>query len=65
MPSADLTALHLIEAASLPADGSVRAKAAYVFPVVTFGKYFSFCSFVPKSKIPYEIKKNVGEIVLS
>ena len=52
LPSSDGTALVLIDAASEPLDGSVRAKAAIISPVAKRGKYFSFCSLLPKSKMP-------------
>lgn len=51
-PSSEGTALVLIDAASDPLDGSVKAKAANISPVANLGKYFSFCSLFPKSKIP-------------
>lgn len=40
-----------MDPASDPDEGSVKQKAANS-PEVTRGKYFSFCSLVPNSKIP-------------
>lgn len=42
---------YLIDPASDPEDGSVKQNAAKV-PLVTFGKYFAFCSGVPTKSIP-------------
>jgi len=38
--------------ASLPVEGSVKAKAAIFLPVAKSGKYFSFCAGVPNNNIP-------------
>jgi hypothetical protein len=52
LPSSEGTALVLIDAASEPLEGSVSANAAIISPVARRGKYFSFCSLLPKSKMP-------------
>ena len=52
LPSAEGTALVLIEAASEPLAGSVKANAAIVSPVASFGKYLAFCSLLPNNKMP-------------
>ena len=48
------SALVWILAASEPALGSVRAKAAVHSPLAIRGRYFSFCSGVPSIRIPWE-----------
>ena len=55
LPSADGVAVVLMEAASDPAVGSVRAKAATCSPVASLGRYAAFCASVPTSRIPYSI----------
>jgi hypothetical protein len=42
----------LIDPASDPEEGSVRAKAANCSPDARGGRYFDFCSGVPKRVIP-------------
>ena len=41
-----------MEKASEPEPGSVRQKAAIISPVASFGRYFFFCSAVPKRSSP-------------
>ncbi len=48
------SALVWILAASDPAFGSVRAKAAVHSPLAIRGRYFSFCSGVPSIRIPWD-----------
>ena len=45
--SPSLTALVLIDLASVPALGSVIAKAPIISPAIDGTRYFSFCSSVP------------------
>ncbi len=40
----------MIDAASLPAPGSVSANAATFSPVASFGRYFFFWASVPKRR---------------
>jgi len=51
-PSGPSSALVLIDPASDPEEGSVRAKAANCSPDARGGRYFDFCSGVPKRVIP-------------
>ena len=44
-----LTAVVLIEAASVPAPGSVRPKQPISSPLMMPGRYFFFCASVPNS----------------
>jgi len=45
-----LTAFVLMEAASEPASGSVRPKQPMSSPLMMPGRYFFFCSSVPKRR---------------
>ena len=51
-PSPSRRALVRIEAASEPAPGSVRQKAAISSPVASLGIQVAFCASVPKSSSP-------------
>mmetsp|Transcript_600 Transcript_600/g.1858 ORF Transcript_600/g.1858 Transcript_600/m.1858 type:complete len:258 (+) Transcript_600:909-1682(+) len=50
--SPSLTALVVTLFASEPVPGSVSANAATYSPVASFGRYFCFCSSLPKRRIP-------------
>ena len=52
LPSSLSTALVLMELASEPLAGSVRQKAAIFSPDARSGRYFSFCSGEPYSRMP-------------
>ncbi|MNR82347.1 hypothetical protein D3C72_131050 [compost metagenome] len=51
-PLASRSARVLMAAASEPAPGSVRAKAASISPEAILGRYFCFCSSVPSRTMP-------------
>ena len=57
LPSGASSALVLMEFASEPDAGSVKAKAANCSPDARRGKYFSFCSVVPRIVIPLRLTK--------
>src|SRR3972149_8898308 len=63
-PSFFRVAIVFIEAASLPAPGSVRAKAPSSLPLQRPGIYLSFCSSVPHFKREYSTRESWTERIV-
>ena len=56
------TAVVLWLVASDPASGSDRQKEPIHSPEVSFGRYFCFCSSVPKASIPQQTRELLTDI---